>query len=62
MAIDIEKEQVVGQVEQRVVYESGNEMAAYAAHPARFASGIPQVKGVPNTVWINPPSPVVNPS
>ena len=37
-------------------------VAAYAAHPARFAGGIPQVKGVPNVVWINPPSPVANPS
>jgi putative transposase len=37
-------------------------MAAYAAHPARFAGGIPQVKGAPNAVWINPPSPVANPS
>lgn len=37
-------------------------LAAYAAHPTRFASGIPQVKGVPAAVWINPPSPVANPS
>lgn len=36
MAIDIEKEQVAGQVEQRVVYESGNEMAAYAAHQINY--------------------------
>lgn len=31
MAIDLEKERRSGTVEQRVVYESGNEMAAYAA-------------------------------
>jgi len=37
-------------------------LAAYAAHPARFTAGIPQVKGVPNAVWINSPSPVANPS
>jgi pyruvate ferredoxin oxidoreductase alpha subunit len=34
MAIDIKKEQ--GKVEQRVVYESGNEMAAYAAHQINY--------------------------
>ena len=28
---------------------------AYAAHPARFRRGHPQVKGVPDDVWINPP-------
>jgi len=32
MAIDYEKEVGKGTVEQRIVYESGNEMAAYAAH------------------------------
>jgi len=28
---------------------------AYAAHPTRFRRGHPQVKGAPDTVWINPP-------
>src|SRR5690606_23130425 len=33
MAIDMDKEmEASGTVEQRIVYESGNEMAAYAAH------------------------------
>lgn len=36
--------------------------AAYQAHPARFAGGLPHVKGVPNAVWINPPATVVNPA
>lgn len=36
MAIDIQKEKTLGQVEQRVVYESGNEMAAYAAHQINY--------------------------
>ncbi|MBB6730308.1 thiamine pyrophosphate-dependent enzyme [Cohnella zeiphila] len=38
MAIDIRKEQgtAEGTVEQRVVYESGNEMAAYAAHQINY--------------------------
>lgn len=37
MAIDIKREeQRVGKVEQRVVYESGNEMAAYAAHQINY--------------------------
>lgn len=30
--------------------------AAYAAHPERFVAGIPKVKPVPETVWINPPA------
>ena len=28
---------------------------AYAAHPARFRPGHPQVEGAPTAVWINPP-------
>ena len=28
---------------------------AYAAHPARFRRGHPQVEGAPTAVWINPP-------
>lgn len=36
MAIDISKEKLPGQVEQKVVYESGNEMAAYAAHQINY--------------------------
>ncbi|TMV48463.1 pyruvate synthase [Paenibacillus mesophilus] len=37
MAIDIKREeQQTGKVEQRVVYESGNEMAAYAAHQINY--------------------------
>lgn len=28
---------------------------AYAAHPERFAGGLPTVKGAPAAVWINPP-------
>lgn len=30
-------------------------LAAYAAHPARFARGEPVVKGAPTAVYINPP-------
>jgi len=30
--------------------------AAYAANPRRFAAGLPQVKGAPEAVWINPPA------
>jgi putative transposase len=29
--------------------------AAYVAHPARFAHGVPLVKGAPAAVYINPP-------
>lgn len=36
MAMDIAKEQGTAKVEQRVVYESGNEMAAYAAHQINY--------------------------
>ncbi|MBP1155667.1 MULTISPECIES: thiamine pyrophosphate-dependent enzyme [unclassified Paenibacillus] len=36
MAIDINKEVSQGTVEQRMVYESGNEMAAYAAHQINY--------------------------
>ncbi len=36
MAIDIKKEVPQGTVEQRIVYESGNEMAAYAAHQINY--------------------------
>ncbi len=36
MAIDLEKERRSGTVEQRVVYESGNEMAAYAASQINY--------------------------
>lgn len=36
MAIDIKKEMGQGKVEQRMVYESGNEMAAYAAHQINY--------------------------
>jgi pyruvate ferredoxin oxidoreductase alpha subunit len=36
MAIDISKERAAGTVEQRMVYESGNEMAAYAAHQINY--------------------------
>jgi len=36
MAIDINKERAAGTVEQRMVYESGNEMAAYAAHQINY--------------------------
>ena len=31
--------------------------AAYAAHPERFVHGVPKLKPVPETVWINPPIP-----
>lgn len=34
--------------------------AAYAAHPARFSGGLPQVQGTPAAVWINPPVEVGN--
>jgi pyruvate ferredoxin oxidoreductase alpha subunit len=36
MAIEIKKEMSAGKVEQRMVYESGNEMAAYAAHQINY--------------------------
>ncbi|TBL80399.1 thiamine pyrophosphate-dependent enzyme [Paenibacillus thalictri] len=36
MAIDVKKELPQGTVEQRIVYESGNEMAAYAAHQINY--------------------------
>ncbi|EJW17139.1 thiamine pyrophosphate-dependent enzyme [Paenibacillus alvei] len=36
MAIEYEKEITHGTVEQRMVYESGNEMAAYAAHQINY--------------------------
>lgn len=35
-------------------------LAAYAAHPARFAHGEPVVKGAPTAVYINPPKPAEN--
>lgn len=31
---------------------------AYEAHPERFRSGVPQVKGAPSEVWINKPKPI----
>jgi putative transposase len=37
-------------------------LAAYAVHPARFSQGVTLVQGVPAAVWINPPSPLENPS
>ncbi|WP_199614345.1 thiamine pyrophosphate-dependent enzyme [Paenibacillus alkalitolerans] len=36
MAIEYDKEVARGTVEQRIVYESGNEMAAYAAHQINY--------------------------
>jgi putative transposase len=30
--------------------------AAYAAHPERFVRGAPQVRPLPDAVWINPPA------
>lgn len=36
MAINMEKERSLAKVEERVVYESGNEMAAYAAHQINY--------------------------
>ena len=36
MSIDIKKELGQAKVEQRIVYESGNEMAAYAAHQINY--------------------------
>lgn len=36
MAIEIKKEVSSGSIEQRMVYESGNEMAAYAAHQINY--------------------------
>src|SRR5690606_17512319 len=36
MAIEISREKGSGSVEQRMVYESGNEMAAYAAHQINY--------------------------
>ncbi|SDC53703.1 pyruvate ferredoxin oxidoreductase alpha subunit [Paenibacillus sp. UNCCL117] len=36
MAIELNKEVSAGTVEQRMVYESGNEMAAYAAHQINY--------------------------
>lgn len=34
--------------------------AAYQVHPERFMRGVPTVKGVPATVWINPPKQMEN--
>ncbi len=34
---------------------------AFAAHPERFVKGPPQVAGPPQSVWINPPNPLVVP-
>jgi pyruvate ferredoxin oxidoreductase alpha subunit len=36
MSIEIEKPKSLGKVEERIVYESGNEMAAYAAHQINY--------------------------
>lgn len=36
MAIEYEKDAMPSRVEQRMVYESGNEMAAYAAHQINY--------------------------
>lgn len=36
MAVEINREVGTGKVEQRMVYESGNEMAAYAAHQINY--------------------------
>jgi pyruvate ferredoxin oxidoreductase alpha subunit len=36
MAIEYDKEVNTGKVEERIVYESGNEMAAYAAHQINY--------------------------
>ncbi|SDE64970.1 pyruvate ferredoxin oxidoreductase alpha subunit [Fontibacillus panacisegetis] len=36
MAINLEKEKNTAKVEERIVYESGNEMAAYAAHQINY--------------------------
>lgn len=36
MAINLEKERSTAKVEERIVYESGNEMAAYAAHQINY--------------------------
>lgn len=36
MAINLEKERSSAKVEERIVYESGNEMAAYAAHQINY--------------------------
>ena len=33
--------------------------AAYAAHPERFVLGLPTQKMAPQTVWINPPKPLL---
>jgi hypothetical protein len=32
--------------------------SAFLAHPERFVHGAPVASEVPNTVWINPPSPI----
>jgi transposase InsO family protein len=45
-----------GEVEAIRAQRQATMAAAYAAHPQRFAAGLPQVKAAPEAVWINPPA------
>ena len=44
-----------GRVEQRRAARATVLATAYAAHPERFAAGVPQPAACPTHVWINPP-------
>jgi putative transposase len=44
-----------GRVEQRRAARATVLAMAYAAHPERFAAGLPQPAACPTHVWINPP-------
>jgi putative transposase len=44
-----------GLAEQRVAARAAVLATAYATHPERFPSGLPQPPGQPSEVWINPP-------
>jgi putative transposase len=45
-----------GRVEQRRAARATVLATAYAAHPERFAGGLPQPAACPTHVWINPPA------
>lgn len=47
-----------GEVEQRLNQRSAALVNAYLDHPERFVRGVPEVKQVPEEVWINKPSDV----
>ena len=47
-----------GLVDQRIADRARVLAIAYAAHPERFVSGLPQPPARPTAVWINPPKPL----